>query len=241
MARVLSLLYLREIDWKLIMYHFNRPVERDGRIANVHILSTVNHLIDEGVTDYTFFSYKDDASLDAPMWSTNIRVGLDISDSEQQAAIQTATESPEFEEYIDETETTIERLLTILTDEQAQEIIDAFPAWAVGVVYTVDYRVKYNNKLYKCVQAHTSQADWTPDIVPALWTPLQPEQGDDDPTTIPVWVQPTGAHDAYNTGDRVLYPDASGQVYESIINGNVWSPVDYPAGWKLIETPTSLD
>ena len=45
------------------------------------------------------------------------------------------------------------------------------------------------------------------------------------------FVQPTGAHDAYNLGDRVTY---SGRVYESIINGNVWSPDVYPDGWTEI-------
>lgn len=47
----------------------------------------------------------------------------------------------------------------------------------------------------------------------------------------PVWVQPTGSQDAYNTGDRVIY---QGSVYESKINANVWSPAGYPAGWTLI-------
>ena len=50
------------------------------------------------------------------------------------------------------------------------------------------------------------------------------------------WVQPTGAHDAYNAGDRVLY---NGSVYESTIDGNVWSPLVYPDGWELIEAEQS--
>ena len=45
------------------------------------------------------------------------------------------------------------------------------------------------------------------------------------------WVQPTGAHDAYNKGDKVSF---NGQDYESLIDGNSWSPSDYPAGWKVI-------
>ena len=48
---------------------------------------------------------------------------------------------------------------------------------------------------------------------------------------IPEWVQPTGSHDAYNVGDKVIY---EGQVYECIIDDNTWSPTDYPQGWKLI-------
>ena len=47
----------------------------------------------------------------------------------------------------------------------------------------------------------------------------------------PEWVQPTGATDAYSKGDRVSY---NGKVYESVIDGNVWSVDEYPAGWSLI-------
>ena len=53
-----------------------------------------------------------------------------------------------------------------------------------------------------------------------------------EPSDIPDWVQPTGAHDAYQKGDKVRYNSA---VYESLINGNVWSPDAYPQGWKLVE------
>lgn len=56
----------------------------------------------------------------------------------------------------------------------------------------------------------------------------EPEQS----ANIPAYVQPTGAHDAYQTGDKVTY---NGAVYESLINGNVWAPDVYPAGWRLIE------
>lgn len=50
---------------------------------------------------------------------------------------------------------------------------------------------------------------------------------------VPEWVQPTGGHDAYKTGDQVSF---EGQVFESIIDGNVWSPSAHPAGWKLVTT-----
>lgn len=60
----------------------------------------------------------------------------------------------------------------------------------------------------------------------------EPEPGPEP--DIPVWVQPTGAHDAYQMGDKVHYPGANDPVYESLINGNVWSPDAYPAGWKQV-------
>jgi hypothetical protein len=55
---------------------------------------------------------------------------------------------------------------------------------------SVDDIVQYNDLLYKCVQSHTTQLDWTPDITPALWVRVQ------KPYVLPLWVQPTGAHDA---------------------------------------------
>ena len=122
----------------------------------------------------------------------------------------------------------IEKASVMLEDEDALEAVELFPEWRVGVEYELGKRVRYNGKLYKVVQPHTSQADWTPDVVPALFTEVA------EPNQIPVWKQPTGAQDAYNTGDKVYYPDESGNVYESIVDNNVWSPENYPAGWKKI-------
>lgn len=65
----------------------------------------------------------------------------------------------------------------------------------------------------------------------------EPGEDPEEPTeeTYPEWVQPLGAHDAYKTGDRVTF---EGEVYESLIDGNVWSPAAYPAGWQKIEVTT---
>ena len=102
----------------------------------------------------------------------------------------------------------IEKGATSLSDTEALEAVALFPAWAVGVAYAKDERVQYDGKLYKVVQAHTSQADWTPPTVPALFTEVA------KPGEIPVWKQPTGAQDAYNKGDKVHYPTADDTVYE---------------------------
>lgn len=123
----------------------------------------------------------------------------------------------------------IEKGATSLTDTEALEAVALFPAWAVGVAYAKDERVQYDGKLYKVVQAHTSQADWTPPTVPALFTEVA------KPGEIPVWKQPTGAQDAYNKGDKVYYPNKGDDIYESLIDANVWSPNDYPQGWKVVE------
>ena len=116
----------------------------------------------------------------------------------------------------------IEQLAVTLDDETALTGVELFPMWAIGRAYAVDDRVQYGGILYKCVQAHTSQADWVPDITPALWVVVSIDE-------YPEWVQPTGAHDAYNIGDKVTY---KGNHYVCDINGNVYAPDVY--GWTLI-------
>lgn len=118
-----------------------------------------------------------------------------------------------------------------LDDEKAMEVATIYDPWTVGKTYSVGEFLTYGQngvgdpQLYKVVQAHTSQADWTPDATASLFTPI----GLDD-DGYPVWSQPTGAHDAYNTGDIVDY---NGTLYESLIDGNVYSPDAYPAGWQV--------
>ena len=116
-----------------------------------------------------------------------------------------------------------------LDDGDALTAVELFEPWRPDIAYTADQRLRYGDKLYRVVQNHTSQADWKPDATPALYTEVA------KPGEIPVWRQPTGAQDAYNTGDKVHYPDADGPVYESTVDNNVWSPADYPAGWKIVE------
>lgn len=113
-----------------------------------------------------------------------------------------------------------------LNDTDALTAIELFEAWKPDTAYTADQRIRYDGKLYRVVQAHTSQSDWAPDVTPALYTEVA------KPGEIPVWRQPTGAQDAYMKGDKVHYPDADSFVYTSLIDGNIWSPDDYPDGWE---------
>ena len=119
----------------------------------------------------------------------------------------------------------IEKAAESLPDQDALEAPELFPLWQTGMLYEPDVRVAYDGQLYRCIQAHTSQADWTPDATPALWAEVA------KPGEIPVWRQPAGAHDAYQTGDKVHYPDAAGPVYVSTVDNNVWAPDVY--GWEL--------
>ena len=119
-----------------------------------------------------------------------------------------------------------------LTEEQALEVSTIYDAWEVGKTYTIGTYLTYgeNNvgdpQLYKVVQEHVSQAAWTPDATASLYVAIGL-----DKEGYPIWSQPTGAHDAYNTGDIVDY---NGSLYESLIDGNVYSPDGYPAGWKKL-------
>lgn len=114
-----------------------------------------------------------------------------------------------------------------LDDTQAAQVSSLFPVWAAGVPYAAGARVSDGaGRLYKVVQAHTSQADWPMESTPSLYTPLGVTV--EDPEALPEWVQPTGAQDAYQKGDRVIY---QGAVWESLLDGNVWAPDAYPAGW----------
>ena len=113
----------------------------------------------------------------------------------------------------------IEKASLSLTDDDALEAVELFPAWSL-TAYAVGDRIRYNGTLYRCVQSHTSQSDWTPDATPALWTVVSLDEW-------PEWVQPTGAHDAYNKGDKVSHND---KHWVSDVDGNVWAPDVY--GWR---------
>lgn len=113
------------------------------------------------------------------------------------------------------------------TDEQAAEAPYIFPAWAGGVTYGANDRVQYQGTAYKCLQAHLSQADWTPDAAVSLWAKILIP----DPEVIPDWEQPDSTN-PYMKGDKVRF---EGKVYMSVIDNNVWSPAAYPAGWREME------
>ena len=96
-----------------------------------------------------------------------------------------------------------------------------FETWQTGVAYTVGQLRNWGDKLYKCVQAHTSQAGWEPDKAVSLWSAAS-----DPAEEWPEWSQPVGAHDAYAKGDKVSH---NGKHWTSTADANVWEPGVY--GW----------
>lgn len=119
-----------------------------------------------------------------------------------------------------------------LGDEEAMEVATVYPKYEIGKAYKVDDIFIYGEnkvgdpQLYRVVQDHTSAEEWVPSATPSLYSPIGlTEEG------YPIWSRPTGAHDAYNAGDIVDY---NGTLYKSLINGNTYSPEEYPAGWELV-------
>lgn len=111
------------------------------------------------------------------------------------------------------------------TDETALEAVDIYPEWRTDTAYTVDERISHEGLLYRCVQAHTSQDGWSPDLTPALWTRVSVEEW-------PEWVQPTGAQDAYMAGDKVSH---NGRHWVSAVDSNVWEPSEaVPTLWTEV-------
>ena len=175
-------------------------------------------------TTDTFFAGD---SAQAAMEYFNLYVENDIifSKSDESIAMETAGI-----ESVDEAAALREKINEIInaySDEQAVDNIILFPAWLAGKRYIVGARVRYNEKLYKVLQEHTSQADWTPDVAVSLFAEIPTGEGDEPQE----WVQPDSTN-PYMTGDRVKF---EGHIYESLIDNNIWSPTAYPAGWQLIE------
>ena len=117
-------------------------------------------------------------------------------------------------------------IISNVDDDTAANLAMLYDEWQPDMDVTAGQRLQHGGKLYKVVQSHHTQEDWTPDKVPALFVEVA------KPGEIPVWKQPTGAHDAYGKGDKVHYPTATDPIYESDIDANVYAPGVY--GWHQV-------
>lgn len=119
----------------------------------------------------------------------------------------------------------LERDAADLSDEDALAVAALYPTWAskVGETVAIGDRLWYDGKLYKVVQGHTIQSDWTPDVTANLYTEVSIEE-------IPDWVQPVGASDAYNVGDKVRH---NGHTWENTSPANVYEPGVF--GWNQLD------
>ena len=123
--------------------------------------------------------------------------------------------------------------ITFVTLAQAGQIDDVtitenyrqFAEWAYPLDFKAGEIRRYEGVLYRCISTHTSQSDWTPDVAPSLWVKIA-----DPAEEFPTWAQPVGAHDAYNTGDKVTH---NGKRWISTVDNNAWEPGVY--GWEVVE------
>ena len=116
----------------------------------------------------------------------------------------------------------IEQSATSLNDADALQGIELFPLWKDDADYQVGDRIRYEEVLYKCVQAHTAQPSWTPNITPALWVRVSIDE-------FPEWIQPLGSEDAYRLGDKVSHLE---KHWISTLDYNVYEPSVY--GWDEV-------
>ena len=110
----------------------------------------------------------------------------------------------------------LEKQTEAMTDEQILDYPDYVEKWKTGISYTAGKRLEYGGTIYKVLQDHTSQSDWTPDSVASLYAKVLIP----DPDVIPEWEQPDSTN-GYSIGDKVAH---NGQTWESLVDNNVWEP-----------------
>ena len=205
---------------------FERSVLLNGTVYNYHEISSIELYIDSYlIIQVRSWRTKSDKMSNPTDFNTTRLYIYDVDDTLQVSDAYDYVESNEtFVEYIDPNQQALDDILPILTDEQAEQVPQAFPIWAAGKSYKVGDRVRYNDILYRCIQAHESLEGYEPPNVPALWTRNGASGG------IEEWIQPTGSEDAYNTGDKVTH---NGKTWESTCDDNVWEPGVY--GWSVVE------
>lgn len=107
---------------------------------------------------------------------------------------------------------------------EGEELPETVKPWVPDEAVAIGFIRSYEGDNYVCLQKHTTEGNWTPDVVPALWKKLVPP--------FAPWVQPTGAHDAYNIGDKVTH---NGHKWESLVDGNVWEPSEGEGLWTKLD------
>ena len=115
----------------------------------------------------------------------------------------------------------------VTDDKVALTIQEFYDIWTIDTLYKVGQYITYKDILYKVLTEHISQENWTPDISPSLFANVLTSLNG----TPQEWVQPDSTN-AYMIGDKVIY---EGVIYESVIDNNIWSPITYPQGWKVVE------
>ena len=208
-----------ELEDGTILMEFNRSIDLMTQHGFKPLIDTKpNHNVDMQYCN--FVGYYDTGRYIRCRWEIeDIELSeAELQNREAQAAMQML--NIDFQEQVQ-----------TLTDEQALEVKTVFPMWSVDVKYEVGFKVRFNDILYKVLQAHTSQVGWTPDVAVSLFVQVGAVNDVPPEEIIPEWIQPDSTN-PYMKGDKVVF---EGKIYESLIDNNVWSPAAYPAGWTVIE------
>lgn len=112
----------------------------------------------------------------------------------------------------------------MLTDEQAITVPSLFDSWKPGVEVVVDQRQERNGKLYKVLQAHTTQEGWEPENTPALYVEVAA------PGEYREIKDGMLSTEAFAKGEVGWYK-TKGNLWESLMDSNIYTPDSYPAGW----------
>lgn len=123
-----------------------------------------------------------------------------------------------------------------MTSTQVISCAALLPAWAQGP-YTAGQVVSHNGQPWRCLQAHDSSGDaaWAPGIAPSLWGAYHSTVAK---WALP-WVAPTGAHDAYQAGEYMIW--TNGQTYRCTTDNTVWGPDTLPSAWTVVQPEGGAD
>ena len=123
----------------------------NGTVYGYHTVNGISHIANDK-TRFEVISWPDEESAEARANGFQVVLEYDLDDTIGfDKAYERVSNEELYTEYIDPTQTALDEVLPILTDEQAEQVVDAFPAWQVGKAYEVGYRVRYQGALYKCV------------------------------------------------------------------------------------------
>lgn len=136
-----------------------------------------------------------------------------------------ATE-PDYEQVMEAVKKMLASSAADLSDEEALEVAALYPTWSsmIGKEVKAGERYWYDDNLYKVIQPHTVQEDWTPDSVPALFTVVSLEEWPEIPEVIT-------AESPWMKGDKGTW---KGKHYICQMDNCVWNPDTYPAAWSEV-------
>lgn len=146
---------------------------------------------------------------------------------EPEPYIPTPQDEPDTYNIMQAVKTMLQEDVNDLSDEDALAVASLFPTWhsLIGQQVTTGERIWDDGKLWKVLQPHTVSQEWRPAEAVSLYVEVSIAEW-------PEYRQPTGAHDAYNTGDKVTF---EGRHYICKMDSTTFSPAEYPAAWELVE------